>query len=191
VGILRGFDYLHANACPVAQAITGNPNTCSVPLGNGTSVSLSQNSYGWHGTIGENTTSWFGGVLDFSGDYANRIVNFGTNTAPDDVRFNLSAYPFLFGPRFYLRKFHRVSLFGEPLLGGVHTKTNVAGGTTPVSETRWAYALGGGVDFNLTEHFAIRGQADWIRSHFPETSAQDYQNDYRISGGIVFKIRSK
>src|ERR1700722_12568120 len=92
-----GFDYLHANACPVAQAITGNPNTCSVPLGNGTSVSLSQNSYGWHGTIGENTTSWFGGVLDFSGDYANRIVNFGTNTAPDDVRFNLSAYPFLFG----------------------------------------------------------------------------------------------
>ena len=44
------------------------------------------------------------------------------------------------------------------------------------------------MDYNLTDRFAIRGQADWIRSNFPETLERDFQNIYRVSVGIVFKF---
>ena len=60
--------------------------------------------------------------------------------------------------------------------------------TLPLSSTKWAYALGGGADYQLTDHLSFRGEADWIRSHFPETFARDFQNNYRVSAGILFKF---
>jgi len=171
--IFGGGDYFRANAG-------------TVPLGNGTNVVLQQNSYGWHVTLGENKFSWLGGIADFSGDYANRTVNFGTASAPLNVQFNGSAYPFLFGPRFFVRQLGRTVLFGEALIGGVHNRATIASTTQPVSETKWAYAFGGGADFPITNLVAVRGQFDWIRSHFPQTLTQDNQNNYRVSGGIVF-----
>lgn len=186
-----GFDYLNANA------------GISVPV-NGQNLELQQNSYGWHGTLAENKTRWIGGMIDFSGDYATRQINIGTLSAPNNVRFEGQAYPFLVGPRFYFRSNGRLVLFGEPTIGGVHARLNVASvpagtlliyGTTrtslPITATHWAYAFGGGADFNLTSRIAFRGQADWIRSHFPETLFRDFQNNYRISGGIVFKFDTK
>ena len=161
------------------------------PSGNGTSQSLTQNSFGWHGTLAEDKGTWFGGVLDFSGDYANRTINVGTMSVPDNVRINGSVYPFLFGPRFYLRK-GRLVFFGNPLIGGVHARLTVASvslpGILPLTQTHWAYALGGGADYRMNDRFSIRGQADWIRSHFPETLAQDYQNSIRLSVGLVFNV---
>ena len=165
-----------------------NANAGSVSLGNGTNFVLNQNGYGWHFTLAENKASWIGGILDFSGDYENQTVNFGTLTAPVNVRFNGAAYPFLFGPRFYYRHLSRAALFGDALIGGVHTRVKAASSSQVSSDTTWAYALGGGADFDLTRHVAIRAQADWIRSHFPETLTRDYQNSYRASGGIVIKF---
>lgn len=172
--IFGGGDYLNVS--------TGS----GVPLGNGTSATLPQNNYGWHLTVAENKFSWLGGVLDFSGDYSNRTVNFGTPSAPVNVRFNGSAYPFLFGPRFYDRQLGRFVVFGEGLIGGVHSRATIASTTQPVTETKWAYAFGGGGDYQINDLISIRGQFDWIRSHFPETLTQDSQNNYRVSGGIVF-----
>ena len=169
-----------------------NFNAGSVPLGNSQNFALQQDSYGWHVTRTENKASWFGGIADFSGNYAHREVNFGTVQSPLIVRFNASIYPLLFGPRFYFRHFGRATLFGDTLIGRVHARVAVSGDTMAasetVSETRWAYAFGGGVDYNLTDHFAIRGQTDWIRSDSPETLERDFQNIYRVSGGIVFKF---
>ena len=171
--IFGGFDYLNANAG-------------SVPVGNGSNFALQQNSYGWHLTVAENKFGWLGGVLDFSGDYSNRTMNFGTVSSPVNVRFNGSAYPFLFGPRFYDRNLGGVVLFGDALFGGVTRHTNIASSAQATTQTTWAYAFGGGADFRLTDLVSIRGQADWIRSHFPDALTRDYQNDYRVSGGIVF-----
>jgi opacity protein-like surface antigen len=173
--IFGGFSYLNANAG-------------SVPLANSTNFVLNQAGYGWHLTIGENKTSWIGGIFDFSGYYANRTVNFGTASSPLYVRFNGSSYPFLFGPRFSYRRFERVVLFGDALIGGVHARTVGASASQPSSDTTWAYALGGGVDYDISNHIALRGQGDWIRSHFAETLTRDYQNNYRASAGIVFKF---
>jgi opacity protein-like surface antigen len=182
--IFGGFDYLNVNAGSLA-------------LTSGQVIDLQQNTYGWHITATENVTSWIGGIVDVSGDYANRTINFGTQTSPFNVRFNGQAYPFLFGPRFYLRKLSRITLFGEPTIGFAVARLNVTSasedpelsGLLPWTETHWAYALGGGADYDLTDRFAIRVQADWIRSHFPETFARDFQNNYRIAGGVVFKFR--
>jgi opacity protein-like surface antigen len=166
-----------------------NFNAGSVPFGNGQNFVLQQHSYGWHVTRAENKASWFGGIADLSGNYANRVVNFGTAQSPLIVRFNASVYPFLFGPRFYFRRFGRATLFGDTLIGRVRSRVTVSGDTTEtVSETKWAYAFGGGADYNLTDRFAIRVQSDWIRSHFPETQERDFQNIYRVSCGIVFKF---
>jgi len=181
--IFGGFDYL-------------NVNGGGVTLASGQNINLQHNAYGWHFTTTENKFSWMGGVVDLSGDYSNPTVNLGTPTSPVNVRFNRQAYPILFGPRFYYRKLGRVTLFGEPMIGLAVARLNVASksefpellGLFPSTKTSWAYALGGGADYNLTNLIAIRGQFDWIRSHFPETLARDYQNNYRVAGGIVFKF---
>jgi opacity protein-like surface antigen len=179
--IFGGFDYLNMNAE-------------NVTLLSGQSVNLLQNAYGWHITATENVTNWIGGIVDVSGDYANRTLNLGTPTAPFNARFNSQVYPILFGPRFYLRKLNHITLFGEPTIGFTVARLNFASasevpGETPFTETHWAYALGGGADYGLTDGFAIRVQADLIRSHFPESLERDFQNNYRVTGGIVFKFR--
>jgi opacity protein-like surface antigen len=174
--IFGGFDYLNAKAG-------------SITLSSGQTINLLQNAYGWHITATENKASWFGGIIDVSGDYASRTINVGTPSSPFNVRFNGQAYPILFGPRFYLRRFDWVTLFGEPMMGLVVARINVASTSEipelaallPETKTHWAYALGGGADYELSDRFAIRVQADWIRS--------DSQNNYRIGGGLVFKFR--
>ena len=165
-----------------------NTNSSTVPLGNGANFVLNEAGYGWHFTLAENKFGWLGGILDFSGDYSNQTVNFGTATSPLNVRFNGSAYPFLFGPRFYLRNSSRIVPFGDALIGGVHIRAKAASATDATSKTTWAYALGGGVDYNVTSMVAIRVQGDWIRAHFPESLTVDSQNLYRASAGIVFKF---
>jgi opacity protein-like surface antigen len=181
--IFGGVDYLHVD--------TGGGT-----LLNGQTFLL-PNSYGWHITATENKASWIGGIIDVSGDYANTTVNLGSTEVPFNVRFNGQIYPFLFGPRFYYRKLSRITIFGQPTIGFAVARLSVASGSallagsglSSITQTKWAYAFGGGADYDLNDRFAIRAQADWIRSHFPETFLRDFQNDYRVSGGIVFKIR--
>jgi opacity protein-like surface antigen len=162
----------------------------SVTLSNGTLIKLQQNSNGWHASLAENVTSWFGGVADFSGHYANRTFNFSSLGIPP-FRANLSAYPFLFGPQFSHRKLGSAVLFGHALVGGVHARANISGGTQPIHDTKWAYGFGGGFDYKLTRQLAARAQVDWIRSHFPETLTRDFQNNVRASGGLVLRIGRK
>lgn len=178
--LFGGVDYLRLG--PQSATFDGEP------------FDLPQDSYGWHITATENVASWIGGIVDVSGDYANRTVNFGTPTSPFNVRFNTQTYPILFGPRFYLRKFSRLTLFGQPTIGFAVMRLNFASaslvpGEQPLTDTHWAYALGGGADYDITDRFAIRVQGDWIRSHFPDTFARDFQNNVRVSGGLVFKFR--
>ena len=166
--IFGGASYFHASA-----------GSGSIMLPDGTKEALQQNAYGWHGSIAENKTSWFGGVMDFGGYYANRTV--------EGVQLNGSAYPFLFGPQFS-KHGSRLSLFAHPLIGGVHIRGNYSGGTSPLSETKWALALGGGADFRISDHLAIRGQGDWIRSHFAETLTKDSQDNFAVTAGLVLTL---
>jgi hypothetical protein len=148
--------------------------------GSGSVLLPQQNTNGWDISGGENVNHWLGGIADISGTYASRTIQ--------GLRINGSAYPFLFGPQFTLRQLNRIHLFGRPLIGGVHAHDNLSGGTALVSQTKWAYSLGGGADFRLNRHASVRLSADWIRSHFPQTLARDYQNSVRVSAGFVFAL---
>lgn len=141
---------------------------------------LQQNSNGWEASLGQNVNRWLGGVADFGGAYANRNVG--------GLQFNSSAYSFLFGPQFALRT-QRISLFGRAMIGGEHALLNFSGSTSPIfSQTKWAYALGGGADIKLTRLVSLRADADFIRTHFPEALAKDFQNNVRVSAGLAFTL---
>ena len=108
-------------------------------------------------------------------------------------------FTYQFGPvlRFPMKK---ATVFGETLFGGSNTNgfgnlekaIDAAGGTLTVSGSQHPFSMsvGGGVDVNLTENFAIRlAELDYFLTRYtnPITSTNN-QNNFRYLGGIVFQF---
>ena len=49
----------------------------------------------------------------------------------------------------------------------------------------WATMVGGGADFNFSQHMAFRGGADWLMLH---NSGVTNSKNMRMLTGIVFKF---
>src|SRR5437667_8337063 len=104
------------------------------------------NASGWDGSIAGNFNRWFGLKADFSGHY--------TSIAGIAVR----DHNFLFGPQISYRT-DKLTPFAHLLLGGSHLS-----GDFP-SDTSLAWALGGGVDWQVLPRVAARlVQADVLQS---------------------------
>ena len=110
-----------------------------------------------------------GKVLPFLGLMGDYSGHYGTA--------NLHEQNFLFGPQFSV-PVGRVTPFGHLLFGGAH----LSGVNT--SETSFAQAIGGGVDFRLSEPIAWRTQLDYLRTNFFNTG----QGNVRLSTGLVFSF---
>jgi opacity protein-like surface antigen len=93
------------------------------------------------------------------------------------------------------------TIFGEVLFGGANTNgyanlersIDLGGGSLNVtgSQHPFAMSVGGGVDFNVGKHFAIRAaELDYFLTRFtnPVTSTNN-QNNFRYLAGVVFKFR--
>lgn len=129
-----------------------------------------------------------GFVSDFAGYYkhlsaSNGFCFLGVSSCGS------SAYTFMFGPQFSF-PLTKVTPYVHVLLGAAHA---VQTGTFSefTSNNSIAVAFGGGLDYHLTRHFALRGQADFLGTHFTSTDDQDpfRQNvNARISGGLVVKF---
>src|SRR5262245_59984030 len=122
---------------------------------------------------------------DVSGHYGNVLVSITPRT---DQRQTL----FLFGPQFTLRKSQRIQPFAHALFG-VARLTVKADGVPDVTDTGFAFALGGGVDLKtpLGGKVAVRlFQADYVRTKldFAGSGASTSSNNYRISTGIVLRF---
>lgn len=103
----------------------------------------------------------------------------------------------LFGPQFVLRR-PRISAFAHALVGLTNTHVGGCGlGTAPChtgslpnqvihdNRTNFAIGFGGGLELNLSRHFAIRLlQADYI----PARLAGQWENNFRISTGVVLRF---
>ena len=158
-------------------------------------------------------TNWFGATADFSGMYARPTIKIAANALgaglpPSNLSvsntFNTNLYTFMFGPTVSYKKHESIQPFGHFLIGGARASASltskgrtilqspgVSSAITETSDTRWAMAAGGGADIRITNLVAVRGQADWIRTTFPDfivTSGDDRQNHIRVSGGIVFRF---
>jgi hypothetical protein len=128
--------------------------------------SPSFNVNGWELAGQYKFAPWLGAVADFDGHY-------GSPFGP-----SIDIHTFLFGPQVSWPG--RVSPFAHVLLGGAHA--SVTGGG---SDTSFAVAIGGGIDYRLVDHIYWRViQGDYLRSSLYGTT----QDNGRLSTGIVFKF---
>lgn len=145
------------------------------------------NLNGWEATAEGKVFPWIGIVADFGGHYGSQSYLFdvgGLNT-PLDV--NAHEFTALFGPRVSVRV-GKLRPFAEALFGAAHVTTSAAS-TTLVdfgqpSDTSFATALGGGLDYTIIRPIAWRFQGDFIQTRF----FGETQNNVRFSTGIVLKF---
>jgi hypothetical protein len=87
---------------------------------------------------------------------------------------------------------HRVSMYGQVLVGAVHAFDGVFphanGGASTISTTATSVAVqaGGGLNMRLTQNLGLRLlEADYVMTRLPN-NANNYQGDIRFSNGITF-----
>ncbi|MGA8012284.1 MAG: outer membrane beta-barrel protein [Candidatus Acidiferrales bacterium] len=144
-------------------------------------------SNGWNATVAYNVNDWFTIATDVDGtrddEGANGLVKF---------------YTVLVGPRVYPFGHHKLAPFAHVMFGLAHfnsTLPNSSNDCAPfctLTDGSFAVEAGGGVDLNLTKHFAVRlGEFDYERTSFlslsnPPLSATN--NNYKYRAAILFRF---
>ena len=122
----------------------------------------------------------FGIAMNIAGSEATNIRGTG---------IDLDSLTTTFGPR-YTFHHRKASVFGQGLIGESHAWNSLfpqAGGAV-MSFNTFALQVGGGVDFRVGRHFAVRPiQADWVRTQFPNATT-NVQNNLRLGAGVVLRI---
>lgn len=132
------------------------------------------NLNGWNASVTGNLNDWFGITGDFGGVYGSPNIS-GTSV-------NTNAHTFLFGPTIKARS-DKLEPFAHALFGGARLKGSSLG--VSASDTSFAMALGGGVDWKANDAVSIRlAQFDYLLTRF----GGDSQHNARISAGIVFRF---
>jgi opacity protein-like surface antigen len=174
--LFGGYSYVRAGYLPIQPVGTESLN-------------------GWNASLAYKPIRWVGLVADFGGTYgsARSLGNFVGCPAllcngPANV--STSSYTFLFGPRLYV-PIGRVTPFVHAMAGAVHSTNNFANSSSgPVTDTSFATALGGGLDYRLLPGLAIRvAQLDYIRTGlFSIPLLGNSQNNFRFSTGLVLRF---
>ncbi len=173
-----GYSYLRTNVTDRFAADT-----------NGFFPAQDYNLHGWEGSVAGNLTSWFGVVGDFSGHYDL------SEAARSGAIVGQNIYTFLFGPQFTART-HNFSPFVHALFGAARGTYEYSGPLGDLTSTKFAMALGGGLDVKLSDAIAIRLiQADWLMTRFGAGNSVSFDNsnirqdNLRLSAGLVLRWR--
>jgi opacity protein-like surface antigen len=150
---------------------------------------------GWNASVNFKASRLFGAVLDVSGLYPRQTYP-GQSGAAASTNSDQS-YTFLFGPQVSL-PLGRLSPFAHGLVGLTHvTPESFAGSSFNLftSNNAFSVAAGGGLDYRLVRHIAIRGQVDWLYVRLTPAAGTDQgfnfsrdRNVARISTGVVFRF---
>ncbi len=130
---------------------------------------------GWNGSVEVKVLPFIGLVGDFSGDYGSQDIPVAPFTS---VNANIAQHNFLFGPRVSF-SVGKLRPFAHALIGASHiseSATNFSG-----SDTSFADAFGGGIDYHLIPLISWRVQVDLLQTRFSSTT----QEDVRVSTGVV------
>jgi hypothetical protein len=162
-----------------SQGETFTRNTAGVL----TTPSGGANLNGWDASAEGKFLPWIGAVVDFDWHYGGRDFTgcAGASCIAGTFRVNASRHTVLLGPRVSL-SLGKYTPFAEFLLGVAHQTDS--GGSISNSDTTFATAIGGGLDYKLVMGIALRAQGDSIHTTFFGHG----QNDLRFSTGIVFRF---
>jgi opacity protein-like surface antigen len=147
----------------------------------------------WRFTSNIGVAGQYDGVYDTSSIGNFEFTNVGALASKSHLQ------NFLIGPRYYFgakqvgttkgrnntKKPVYLRPFGEALFGISHLKSTVQEGPAPAftnSDSAFSWALGGGVDYQLDEHWAARGGLDLLRTHLNQAG----QSRLRLVLGIAY-----
>ncbi len=146
-----------------------------------TSTVSRPNLNGWEASFEGKVLPWIGIVGDVAGHYGSET--FAEPTPNGLVTVNVTGHEqeYLVGPRFSV-PVGKFTPFAEVFVGAAHIHY---GGTLPTpSNTSFASAYGGGIDYRLIRPLALRVEGDYVRTSFFSTT----QNNFRLGVGAVIRF---
>ena len=181
-------------AYPRVELFLGYSFIRNVPANSGNRIAW---VHGGSTSFALNVNRYLGFAFDFAGYHANR---FGPLAPPNGgvVHASGNVFSYMIGPRLSLRH-ERFTPFAQVLAGFAHAGNvelqNCSGfGCSPLpNDNAFALAAGGGLDFVVQRHLALRlFQAEYFMTRFADHTAfpvrRDRQNDVRLSTGIVIRL---
>ena len=161
-------------------------NSSALSSGLFTTTVTNPNLHGWEASVEGKFVPFLGIVADVSGHYGSQSFTENVpvpvgGSGPITVNVTGHEQEYLFGPRLSV-PVGKVRPFAEVFVGVAHIHT---GGSLPSpSNTSFAYAVGGGLDYRLFGPVAARVEGDYLRTKFYSST----QNNLRLSAGIVFRF---
>jgi hypothetical protein len=138
------------------------------------------NLNGWNGSLEGKIFPFIGIVADISGHYGseNFPVFCGGIVAGCVVNAKSRMHSVVFGPRVSV-PVGKFTPFAEALFGVAHISGTTSGFSS--SNTSFAEALGGGIDYRIIHGLGYRLQGDLLQTRFYSNT----QNSFRLSTGLV------
>ena len=172
VEVFGGYQYLHLNN------VGGCGSDCPTV-----------NANGWDGSVTGYFNKWIGVTGDFGGAYESNVTINGVSTP-----ISGKVYTYAGGPVLAFRK-GPIHPFVHVLFGGVHLSASVSedGESASQSQSGFATLVGGGADIKINRIMAVRGQFDWVYTHFGSSPingnvAYGESGNVRVATGIVFRF---
>ena len=139
------------------------------------------NLHGWEASVEGKLLPWVGIVGDVSGHYGSQSFLEPTPQGPTEINVTGHEQEYLIGPRVSV-PVGKFTPFAEGMIGIAHIHT---GGTLPgPTNTSFAGALGGGIDYRIFKPLAARLQGDYLHTSFFSST----QHNLRLSIGLVLRF---
>src|SRR6185437_10350474 len=105
----------------------------------------------------------------------------------------LSLITYVAGPRYSFFTAHRLTVYGQFLIGGAHGFDSYfpkADMRSTGAASSMAFAPGGGLEIGVRNWLSIRAvEAEFLVTHLPN-DINDHQHNLRIGSGVVFRFSS-
>ncbi len=139
------------------------------------------NLNGWEASFEGKVLPWIGIVGDVAGHYGSENFTELTPNGPLTASVTGHEQEYLVGPRLSV-PVGKFTPFAEVFVGAAHIHT---GGTLPTpSNTSFATAVGGGIDYRLIRFLGVRAEGDYLHTDFYSTG----QNNFRLGLGLVLRF---
>jgi opacity protein-like surface antigen len=141
------------------------------------------NLNGWEATVEGKVFPFLGFVADASGHYGSQNYPVNVNGVLASASVDAHETTVMFGPR-VSASVGKFRPFAEALFGVGHVTTTLPENLGQPSDTSFAWALGGGLDYRIIRPIAWRFQGDYVETaYFGAT-----QDNVRLSTGIVLRF---